>query len=284
MRFVLRFLALCVVLGVGLSVWELSMNQAEARSSGSPGNRTGSPGDNGSTCRGCHSGSAPVTIAGAITTDIPATGYSPGEVYNIQASISEGGKGTFGFELTAEDENNSTIGQWILSGSGDSRLILGNSSATHTGSGNSGSGSRTWSLQWQAPQQNAGAITFYAALMAANGNGSSSGDNVYVSQTTVQPSGVNSIQPKKNNPKKDLNLKLYPNPASEFIDIEFGGPMNEEFGVYVIDAGGVVRAFYEQKRPISGKLNLNLGKIEAGNYFIRVFSENYTAVSPFIKL
>ena len=39
-------------------------------SGGSPGGKTGSPGDNGTTCNQCHSGT-PVNVENWITTDIP---------------------------------------------------------------------------------------------------------------------------------------------------------------------------------------------------------------------
>ena len=69
---------------------------------GSPGGKSGSPGDNGKTCTQCHSGSAQ-TATGLITTNIPETGYVSGETYTITVSAQYNNITKYGFELTAED-------------------------------------------------------------------------------------------------------------------------------------------------------------------------------------
>lgn len=53
-----------------------------ASSNGSPGGRSGSPGDNNQTCTACHSGTA-VNQTGWISTNIPASGYVAGQTYQL---------------------------------------------------------------------------------------------------------------------------------------------------------------------------------------------------------
>lgn len=273
------FVAVLLV-GMGVLSFQLVNSNTQAFSSGSPGARTGSPGDNSNTCRNCHSGSTPTEIPNAITSNIPVSGYVPGEIYNVSASISESGRNMFGFELTAEsDNNNSKVGEWIITNSSQNRLVNGNKSVTHRNTGRSGQGTKTWEMQWKAPEVNVGAITFYASLMAANGTGSNSGDNVYVAQKKVQPTTTRVAKKKK----LDLDLTVYPNPTTSRLNLDFPNGFNESYGVYIIDAGGVVRAFYEKENPRGGKLNLNVSDLAAGRYFVRIFSNNYTAAKPFIK-
>merc|ERR1712093_550447 len=47
--------------------------------------------------------------------------------------------------------------------------------------------SNTWIFSWTAPQVNVGKISFYASGNAANNNSSTSGDNGYETQTTIEP-------------------------------------------------------------------------------------------------
>ena len=51
--------------------------------------------------------------------------------------------------------------------------------------GNTGSGARSWSFNWTAPAAGTGVVTFYGSLLAANNNGSESGDLTYITSTSV---------------------------------------------------------------------------------------------------
>lgn len=277
MRFIKKFSGVFIVLTFALVAIQYQQMDIHAFSSGSPGGRTGSPGD-GQTCRTCHSGAAPTTLSDAIDTDIPAEGYTPGETYNITASISEQGRSMFGFELTSETENRNKQGQWIVTNASQNRLTNSNSAVTHSSGGRSGSGSKTWQMQWKAPEVNVGAITFYAALMAANGNGGNSGDNLYVAQKTVQAKQTTSVK----NLKEDISVELFPNPVTSFVTLRLPQDFNEDYGVYLIDAGGVVRAFYENQAH-SRQVKIDVSQLASGNYFLRIFSDNFTASKPFVK-
>lgn len=280
MKFVAKFLGVLLLVAGALIAFQYQQNEVHAFSSGSPGGRSGSPGD-GQTCRTCHSGSAPISIEQAISTDIPGAGYVPGETYNITAKIDDAGTNMFGFEITAEDNGNAKQGQWIISNASQNRLTNNNRAVTHTSGGRNGSGTKTWQMQWKAPEVNVGAITFYAALMAADGGGGNSGDKLYVSNKKVEPNTTSSI--KKSTTKQDLQITVYPNPVKYDLNLKLPKGFEEEYGIYLIDATGVVRAFYENNRPRSGMLKLDVSNLEAGNYIVRIFSDNFTAVRPFIK-
>ncbi len=281
MNFILKTLALVVISCLAAAIYQVSEHSTYAFSSGSPGNYTGSPGDNGRTCRSCHSGPTAISIDDAIQPSIPVEGYTPGEVYNITATIAESGRSMFGFELTAEDADQNKQGQFTVVNSNENRLIGGGTSVTHTTGGRNGNGTKEWTVQWQAPETNVGAITFYAALMAANSSGGNSGDNVYVSQTEVQAKPV-SIKEKVT--KEKLDIAIYPNPAVHEIRLDLPEQLEEDFGIYILDAGGVVRAYYDRDQlHAAGTLSLNVSSLASGSYFVKLFSGKYTATSPFIK-
>lgn len=153
---------------------------------GSPGAKTGSPGDGGATCTQCHGGTAQ-TVTGWITSNIPASGYVAGQTYTITATATHAGAALFGFELTAENTANAKKGTFIITNAAETQLTNASKAVTHTTNGTNPTGNnRIWTANWTAPVAGTGSITFYAAFNAANGNGASSGDVIYKSSLAVQ--------------------------------------------------------------------------------------------------
>lgn len=176
------FRNIILVLGIYLIWFFLNSNSA-----GSPGGKTGSPGDGSVKCTQCHVVTA-TTVQNWITHNIPITGYIPGNTYTITATGTHTGVVKFGFELTAEDAANVKTGSFTLINTGQTRFTNNNKAVTHTLQGTLPSGnSKTWSMNWTAPPGNAGNIRFFAAFNAANGTGTTSGDKIYLSNTTITP-------------------------------------------------------------------------------------------------
>jgi hypothetical protein len=148
-----------------------------ANSSGSPGGRSGSPGDGGATCTACHAGTA-TAQSGWITTNIPDNGFTPGETYEVTLNAAHSGAGRFGFELTAENPVGNKLGGFTITDATRTKLIGGGNAVTHTSSGNSGGNNTSWSFSWTAPADEV-EVRFYAAVNAANGNGNTAGDQIY---------------------------------------------------------------------------------------------------------
>jgi hypothetical protein len=154
-----------------------------SNSTGSPGGRTGSIGDNGNTCTGCHTGTA-TNKFGWITTNVPLQGYTPGQTYTITATGTHTGVVKFGFELTVEDNQGNKVGTLQLTDPARTKFTNGNHAVTHTAAGNIPSGNTSsWSMNWIAPSGTSGSIGIYAAFNAANGNGNTGGDVIYKCST-----------------------------------------------------------------------------------------------------
>ncbi len=152
---------------------------------GSPGGRTGSPGDGGATCTQCHYGNAQVQ-GGLISTTIPASGYVPGETYTITVTANMNGISKYGFELTAESTGGAKKGTFTITDPARTKKVNSGTAVTHKSGGTAASGNIiSWSTDWTAPAAGTGQITFYTALNAANNNGSSSGDHIYKDMFTV---------------------------------------------------------------------------------------------------
>jgi hypothetical protein len=132
-------------------------------STGSPGGKTGSPNDNGN-CMGCHT-DAQMGLGAMITTDIPGTGYEPGNTYNITVEISPAGifASPKGFEVTCEENTTNTkAGLFGTTDPTGTQVINNGTAITHTTAGNIHD---NWIFNWVAPIAGTGEITFYGAFI-----------------------------------------------------------------------------------------------------------------------
>ncbi|MBE0647099.1 MAG: T9SS type A sorting domain-containing protein [Bacteroidales bacterium] len=123
---------------------------------GSPAGYTGSPGD-GTDCQHCHGGTS-TFIEGWITSDIPPTGYAPGNLYNITVTVT--GSGDKGFQVSPQDPSGTQLGT-LIAGSGThlnggTKYVNQNSKKT--------SNPAIWTFQWMAPGAGTGEVTFYGAF------------------------------------------------------------------------------------------------------------------------
>lgn len=124
---------------------------------GAPAAKTGSPGDGG-ICTECHGGTA-TTTAGQITSNIPASGYVPGQTYQITATNPLTGSGKYGFEVSPQNVAGTLLGT-LVAGTG-SQLVGGNKYVTHS---NANTTTSSWTFSWTAPAAGTGTVTFYGAF------------------------------------------------------------------------------------------------------------------------
>jgi len=180
---------------------------------GAPFGAAGAPNDpaNGCNRSGCHAGSSTVR-AGLINSNVPSTGYVPGQTYTFTIQITEAGISKWGFQVSPQADNGTLLGTLTLTDATQTRFAAGGGSkyVTHTTAGNSGStGSKSWTFDWTAPAAGTGDVTFYTYVMASNNNGSTSGDQLFRESVTFQEaSGVGY------NPLNNSALELFPNPSS----------------------------------------------------------------------
>jgi hypothetical protein len=206
-----------------------------APSGGSPGGKSGSPGDNGNNCTQCHSGT-PLNATDWITSDIPGNGYVGGETYIITASGEHPGVGKFGFELTAEDQSGNKVGTFTVINASETQITGNNTAVTHTSGGTAPSGdSKTWEVEWTAPEDIPGDVTFYAALNAANANGGTSGDVIYLTEKTYGPdvTGIGDVVAESD---------FYPNPTTGIVNFNVADGFGGDVKIYN-QAGQLIERF-----------------------------------------
>jgi hypothetical protein len=228
--------------------------------SGSPGGKTGSPGDGGNNCTGCHSGT-PIAQEYWITSSMIVSGYSPGQTYDVFVAGIDPGAEKFGFEATAEDNTNAKVGTFTASFGGFTQTINGSKAITHTALGSIpfSDTATAWYFTWTAPSSLVGDVTFYAAINAANGNGGTSGDQIYLTELTVSPAvGVDENAGKP--------FSVYPNPSEGIVFVEQANEIQDQ-SIEVINLNGQV--VYNQP-SFSQKTRLDLSDLNEGVYLLRI--------------
>ncbi len=248
-------------------------------SGGSPGGKTGSPAD-GATCTQCHAGTAS-PVEGWISSDIPATGYMPGETYTITATGTHSGVNKFGFEVTAEDNSDVKTGTFVITNSAENKFTNDDNAVTHQPEGTTPSGdTKTWTFDWTAPAESTGDVTFYGAFNAANGNGANTGDVIYTSNFTVMEHavGVNEIG------QHEFEVSLYPNPFTDYIWISMTDEKKQISSIQLINqAGSIVKNITTLTN--SKELKIEANDLNAGLYFVVLeTSDNESVSKSIIKL
>jgi hypothetical protein len=167
--------------------WEIEkyfQKNGHKNASGSPTGRTGAPGEQ--NCTGCHGGTAQdgsteniLTVLNGLTQ---VSDYAPGQSYTVALSMSSS-PAKKGFQATALDMNGNMAGTFTA---GSNTVISGTSRkyANHTSTSNT-SATMLWGWTWIAPATDAGDITFYVATNKTNANGTTSGDQIFLSQHMI---------------------------------------------------------------------------------------------------
>lgn len=237
---------------------------------GSPGAKTGSPLD-GSICAQCHI--CDVKESFWISSNIPSEGWKPGETYTITLLAESDTANLIGFEVTAESES-TKAGTFIITDKERTQFINNENAVTHSHNGTMPTdGINIWQVNWQAPIQNSGTISFYAAFNCANGDATSEGDQIYASNISYEQSqlvGVRNLKTSK--------FKVYPNPAINEVKIESSSSITE-LNLYNTN-GQLVKSFLNLE---ADKNQLDIHDLQRGHYVLKVSSNN-EKYSQFIQL
>jgi hypothetical protein len=199
-----------------------------------PGGRTGSPADGGGTCAtsGCHSGNVAALDTG-IDTNIPAEGYVAKETYTITVGqgMEQVGFSTYGFQFTAQDSSGNQLGSFTPA-AGTIGYIPGVYIAH---SSPQVASAPSWTFEWTAPSTGSGEVNFYAAVLAANGNGSNSGDNAFTTSGVVNEKG--SVSTSKLESKE---LRVSGNIKNEVLNLNYHNKNTAPYDLRIVNLSGQV--------------------------------------------
>jgi hypothetical protein len=239
---------------------------------------TASP--NESACNACHTGNALNSPGGSLTIEaVPAMNnwqYALGQTYTINVTVARTSATLFGmgFEaLTTANANGGTL----AAGASGTKLATKNSrtNVVHNGTGNTGTGTHTFSFTWKAPATNIGNITFYCAGNAANKNGGTSGDYIYTKSQVLTPASPNGIAQET----FAKQISVYPNPASDYLQIA-NATTGSEMTVSIVDMKGSV---IHQQQHVKANDRIELNELNNGSYLVKIEAEGKVAVKHFIK-
>lgn len=182
-----------------------------------PTGKTGAPGEG--TCLDCHSGtntsnSSSVTITFSGTNNT----YEPGQTYTITVDVSAG-VNRYGFQAIALNSSNGMAGSFTVTDGARTQIRTSGSKAyvSHKQGGTGATNQATsWSFDWTAPAAGTGDVTVYSSVLAANSNGTTSGDNLHLKSLTLSEATSTSVNDLST---ENQVINLYPNPSTHLIQV-----------------------------------------------------------------
>jgi len=204
---------------------------------GAPSGYANDPANGSKNCTNCHGGS-PTTVSGWIASNVPGTGYIPGNTYQFTAT-STGTGGNKGFSISPQNSSGAFKGT-LIAATG-TKLTSSSHYVTNSGSGIT-TNPYTWNFSWTAPVAGTGSITFYGSFAIGTGN-------TFITTYTISenPVGINEAS-------AENKFSLFPNPAFGQFTIEYYHPENGNV---------VLNLFSFQGKKIAELLNKTSG---AGNH------------------
>jgi hypothetical protein len=161
---------------------------------GAPPGFTGGFGE--PTCQQCHFGGTLNEEGGSLSIEGVPDAYRPGGRYRLVLTLRRGDMERGGFQLAARFADGTAAGGQAGSFQvADERVkVVADAQGRVQYAGHArpgveptGEGTSVWVLEWAAPAEAAGPVTFHAAANAADGDESPLGDLVYTTQRTIQP-------------------------------------------------------------------------------------------------
>jgi uncharacterized protein (TIGR03437 family) len=161
-----------------------------------PPRNTGAPGEDPAACAQCHNGANNPTSGSGFEVDFPnGLTYTPGTTQRLKVRLTTtlSSDGGFQFSVRPVSNVNQQAGNLVPV---DGRTILSCQSGELPPCANPGApvqfishfiAGTQWEFDWVTPATSVGNVRVYVAANAANGNGSSSGDRIFLRNFTLTP-------------------------------------------------------------------------------------------------
>jgi hypothetical protein len=242
-------------------------------SNAAPASSTGAPGENDCTTSGCHTTYVANSGPGSVKI-LPESfdGYEPGKTYTISVEASQNAITRFGFQLVAlANRDQANTGAFVILDGSSNQVIPGYGNLadrkymTYTFKSTNASatpGTKIWTFMWTAPAENVGPITFYAAAIAGDNDGTDSGDQCYTSSRKISSPAYGPI---------DLNV--FPNPAKNKIELKYTLKSESDVQLDLFDAQGKWMETLFSAKQTEGAQNLVVpftNWYRGGVYFLKL--------------
>jgi hypothetical protein len=248
--------------------------------SGSPGGKTGAPGDG--TCTDCHSGN--VQNGAAINTVTFAdlggqvTSYTPGQTYAVNVTMASNSTKN-GFEIVALTPSNTQAGTVAAVDAVNTKTVSfgGKTRITHK---TAGTAFTSWSFAWTAPATNVGNVTFYLATNETNNQSNGTGDVIYTSQHVIgSTASISEVQ-------EHIGFVAAYNAENASIQVSIDTKENGDAAINIVDVNGKSVQF-EQLGKVSSGENTRTVKLDnelpKGMYVLHLnVNNNFTSKKIYI--
>lgn len=233
---------------------------------------------------GCHSAG---TYQAAVTAqllddDTPVEVYEPGESYTLRITISaEGNPSVYGFQAVAlASEGNEQAG--AFDSPPDGFRVIGLSGRQYVEHTTPRDGN-VLNIEWKAPAAGTGAVRFFAAGNAANGNGTNAGDSgVRLSNPLVIGEATTSalFRPQQ----LAVDLRVFPNPARSAVNVQLDNAAAGPYLLRLVDLQG--RIITQQPVATNGGASterIDLSGLPDGQYAVQLTDGRRVAVRQISK-
>jgi hypothetical protein len=221
----------------------------------------------------CHN-QGPITASLAITVldnnNQPVTQYQPGQQYIASVKITGIGATIqgYGFQMIAlRDAGNTDLDGFSDVNPNNYKIASISNGRTYAEHDNI-SGSNTFNVKWTAPAAGTGAVTFYAAGNAINGNGTTSGDGAgFNSLKLTEASSVATAEPGSDL----LPVKIFPNPMNGDAQLDAGALVAGAYRIIAYNSGA--QKVWEQQVWVTGAntlVQVPAATWAAGAYFFQM--------------
>ncbi len=264
----------------------VSLSSSSNGPSGTPaGVQTAKNGCGGS---GCHGGTFTPTnstidiIEDGQTAAVTDGKYKPNATYMLGATVFAPSAQKFGYILLATDAAGNQAGtltnplslpQVKITTKGQFTVAEQPSPLSPVGGGLAIPG-----IDWKAPAAGKGAVTFYIAVNAVNGNGSAdAGDQYVLLSKTYQEGNPVSIE----NISREIEVVAYPNPANNLLNIDIQNSTSNKYHYSIYSMNGVLAA----QGHLGNNVNtIDVSALASGLHFISITNGIEQKVITFNKL
>lgn len=268
----------------------LFQSNSSGRANAAGSGNTGAPGDASSTCITCHGTNASIQVdlkieatdaAGAsVMQYIPEATYS----FKVTVDVVEGSPSAYGFQLLSLnapiDVNGDAINSWVNASNNASIVEISSTNRTYVEHSNPSS-TNEFTVDWVAPTEGAGVVTFYACGNGVNFNGSTSGDNADCATFVFEEMVVSSTQELAN----AFDLAIAPNPARDFIQVTSNISHTNIYQVEIYSLDGqLMRRQSNEFAAGEQTTKLPIDNLVGGIYILRVSNGQESAHLKFVKL
>ena len=229
-------------------------NPINSSPGGTPGARTGSPGDGGGTCftSGCHTG-APTETVGILTTNVPAEGYTPNTAYTVTVTLT--GTGNKGFQVSPQSQSGALLGS-IAAGTGN--WVIGKF-VTHSAA--ISTATAVWTFQWTAPAKGTGDVNFYGAFAITRNTTKTQ----VLKVTEKLGSGIQ---------ESDLfSINVFPNPVSNQLNLLFNNNTKNAV-IDLLDLNGK-EILHKELNNNTAENAIDVSTFKEGNYIVKILADDH---------